>query len=56
MVVEYVIMVLFYFKLVLLNVEDDFILGIIGLGNVGFCLVYMVKLLGWNVIGYDFFV
>ncbi len=40
----------------LLNAEESFTLGIVGLGNVGSRLAYMAKLLGWNVIGYDPFV
>ncbi|MBL8285539.1 4-phosphoerythronate dehydrogenase [Acinetobacter johnsonii] len=55
-VAEYVITALLHLNPALLNAEESFTLGIIGLGNVGSRLAYMAKLLGWNVIGHDPFV
>lgn len=55
-VAEYVITALLYVKPELLNANEQFTLGIIGLGNVGSRLATMAQLLGWNVIGYDPFV
>ena len=55
-VVEYVITALLKLNPTLLSQNNQFTLGIIGLGNVGSRLAYMAKLLGWNVIGYDPFV
>ena len=52
-VAEYVITALMYVRPNLLEEEQPFTLGIVGLGNVGSRLAYMAKLLGWNVIGYD---
>ena len=55
-VAEYVITALLKLNPTLLSQNNQFTLGIIGLGNVGSRLAYMAKLLGWNVIGYDPFV
>ena len=55
-VAEYVITALLKLNPTLLTQNNQFTLGIIGLGNVGSRLAYMAKLLGWNVIGYDPFV
>ena len=55
-VAEYVITALLKLNPTLLLQNNQFTLGIIGLGNVGSRLAYMAKLLGWNVIGYDPFV
>lgn len=55
-VAEYVITALLHLNPSLINQNDQFTLGIIGLGNVGSRLAYMAKLLGWNVIGHDPFV
>ena len=55
-VAEYVITALLYLKPALIDQNNQFTLGIIGLGNVGSRLAYMAKLLGWTVIGYDPFV
>lgn len=55
-VAEYVITALLHLKPELIHAQQDFTLGIIGLGNVGSRLSTMAKLLGWNVIGYDPFV
>lgn len=55
-VAEYVITALLQLKPELIDANDHFTLGIIGLGNVGSRLAYMAKLLSWNVIGYDPFV
>ncbi len=55
-VAEYVITALLYVRPQLLDANDTFTLGIVGLGNVGSRLAFMAKLLGWNVIGYDPFV
>lgn len=55
-VAEYVITALLYVKPELLNANEKFTLGIVGLGNVGSRLAVMAELLGWNVIGYDPFV
>lgn len=52
-VAEYVITALLYLKPELINANESFSLGIIGLGNVGTRLAYMAKLLGWKVIGTD---
>ncbi|WP_445660297.1 4-phosphoerythronate dehydrogenase [Acinetobacter sp. F16] len=55
-VAEYVIAALLYLQPDLIEKNEQFTLGIIGLGNVGSRLAYMAKLLGWNVIGHDPFV
>ncbi|CAB1215501.1 4-phosphoerythronate dehydrogenase [Acinetobacter bouvetii] len=55
-VAEYVITALLHLKPELIDANDSFTLGIVGLGNVGSRLATMAKLLGWNVIGYDPFV
>ncbi len=55
-VAEYVITALLKLNPTLLSQNNQFTLGIIGLGNVGSRLAYMAKLLGWNVIAYDPFV
>lgn len=55
-VAEYVITALLHIQPSLLDANETFTLGIVGLGNVGTRLAYMAKLLGWNVIGYDPFV
>ena len=55
-VAEYVITALLYLQPNLIDKNEQFTLGIIGLGNVGSRLAYMAKLLGWNVIAYDPFV
>ena len=55
-VAEYVITALLYVKPELLNANEQFTLGIVGLGNVGSRLAVMAELFGWNVIGYDPFV
>ncbi|WP_313033127.1 4-phosphoerythronate dehydrogenase [Acinetobacter sp.] len=55
-VAEYVITALLHLKPELMDANDHFTLGIVGLGNVGSRLAIMAKLLGWNVIGYDPFV
>lgn len=55
-VAEYVITALLQLKPELIDANDTFTLGIIGLGNVGSRLATMAKLLGWKVIGFDPFV
>ncbi|ANF82224.1 erythronate-4-phosphate dehydrogenase [Acinetobacter sp. NCu2D-2] len=55
-VAEYVITALLKLRPELLDANETFTLGIVGLGNVGSRLAYMAKLLGWNVIGCDPFV
>ena len=55
-VAEYVITALLYLQPNLIEKNEQFTLGIIGLGNVGSRLAYMAQLLGWNVIGHDPFV
>ena len=55
-VAEYVITALLNLDPSLLDKNDQFTLGIIGLGNVGSRLAYMAKLLGWKVIAFDPFV
>lgn len=55
-VAEYVITALLHLEPTLLDANQKFTLGIVGLGNVGSRLATMAKLLGWNVIGYDPFV
>ncbi len=55
-VAEYVITALLHLKPELIDANDSFTLGIIGLGNVGSRLAIMAKLLGWKVIGHDPFV
>ncbi|NHB58421.1 4-phosphoerythronate dehydrogenase [Acinetobacter sp. 194] len=55
-VAEYVITALLHLKAELIDANEQFTLGIIGLGNVGSRLATMTQLLGWNVIGYDPFV
>ncbi|AMW79354.1 erythronate-4-phosphate dehydrogenase [Acinetobacter sp. TGL-Y2] len=52
-VAEYVISALLYLKPELIDANESFSLGIIGLGNVGTRLAYMAELLGWKVIGTD---
>ncbi|MCG2572998.1 4-phosphoerythronate dehydrogenase [Acinetobacter sp. ME22] len=52
-VAEYVITALLKLKPELINANDDFCLGIVGLGNVGTRLAAMAKLLGWKVLGCD---
>ena len=55
-VAEYVITALLYLKPELIDADQRFTLGIIGLGNVGSRLAYMAELLGWKVLGHDPFV
>ncbi|MDD2944247.1 MAG: 4-phosphoerythronate dehydrogenase [Acinetobacter sp.] len=55
-VAEYVITALLHLKPELIDANDSFTLGIIGLGNVGSRLAVMAKFLGWKVIGHDPFV
>ena len=55
-VAEYVITALLHLKPELISAQQNFCLGIVGLGNVGSRLATMVKLLGWQVIAYDPFV
>ena len=55
-VAEYVITALLHVKPELIDANEQFTLGIIGLGNVGTRLAYMAKLLGWRIIGCDPFV
>lgn len=55
-VAEYVITALLHIRPTLIDAENKFTLGIVGLGNVGTRLAYMANLLGWNVLGYDPFV
>ena len=55
-VAEYVITALLKLKPELMEANEQFTLGIVGLGNVGSRLAVMAKLLGWSVIGYDPFV
>lgn len=55
-VAEYVITALLYLQPHLIDQNEQFTLGIIGLGNVGSRLVTMAKLLGWNIMAYDPFV
>ncbi|WOE33212.1 MULTISPECIES: 4-phosphoerythronate dehydrogenase [unclassified Acinetobacter] len=55
-VAEYVISALLHLKPDLLDLEQQFTLGIVGLGNVGSRLATMAMLLGWKVIAYDPFV
>lgn len=55
-VAEYVITALLHVKPELIDANDQFTLGIIGLGNVGKRLAYMAQLLGWHVVGCDPFV
>ncbi|MCH2001646.1 4-phosphoerythronate dehydrogenase [Acinetobacter seifertii] len=52
-VAEYVITALLHLDVNLLEQQEKFTLGIVGLGNVGKRLAYMARLLGWNVIGFD---
>lgn len=52
-VAEYVITALLHLDANLLEQQEKFTLGIVGLGNVGKRLAYMAQLLGWNVIGFD---
>ena len=52
-VAEYVITALLKLNPELIDRNEQFTLGIVGLGNVGSRLAYMAGLLGWNVIGYD---
>ncbi|WP_180058877.1 4-phosphoerythronate dehydrogenase [Acinetobacter sp. YH12227] len=55
-VAEYVITALLHLEPTVLDANQKFTLGIIGLGNVGSRLAVMAQILGWNVIGYDPFV
>ena len=55
-VAEYVITALLYVQPTLIDQNEHFTLGIIGLGNVGSRLATMAKLLGWSVLGFDPFV
>ncbi|RZG65890.1 4-phosphoerythronate dehydrogenase [Acinetobacter bouvetii] len=55
-VAEYVITALLKLQPELIEVNEQFTLGIVGLGNVGSRLAAMAQLLGWKVIGYDPFV
>lgn len=55
-VAEYVITALLKLQPELIDANEQFTLGVVGLGNVGARLAYMAKLLGWNVIGFDPFV
>ena len=55
-VAEYVITALLHLQPELLHAEQNFTLGIIGLGNVGRRLAFMAELMGWQVLGYDPFV
>lgn len=50
---EYVITALLKLQPELIHANENFTLGIIGLGNVGSRLAVMAKLLGWNVIAFD---
>lgn len=52
-VAEYVITALLHIRPELLQHEQKFTLGIVGLGNVGRRLADMAKLLNWQVIAYD---
>lgn len=52
-VAEYVITALLHLNPQLIHANDNFTLGIIGLGNVGSRLATMAQLLGWKVIGFD---
>lgn len=52
-VAEYVITALLHLNPDLIHQQQHFILGIVGLGNVGSRLAKMAQLLGWRVIGYD---
>lgn len=52
-VAEYVITALLYLNPELLYAEQQFTLGVVGLGNVGSRLVKMAALLDWKVIAYD---
>ena len=52
-VAEYVITALLHLKPELITAEQNFCLGIVGLGNVGSRLAIMAQLLGWQVIAYD---
>lgn len=55
-VAEYVITALLKLRPELIDANDGFTLGVVGLGNVGSRLTTMAKLLGWNVLGTDPFV
>jgi erythronate-4-phosphate dehydrogenase len=55
-VAEYVITALLKLKPELLNANESFTLGVVGLGNVGTRLGKMAKYLGWNVVGTDPFI
>lgn len=55
-VAEYVITALIALKPELIDAEQNFTLGIVGLGNVGSRLATMAQLLGWKIIGFDPFV
>lgn len=50
---EYIITALLKLQPELIHSNENFTLGIIGLGNVGSRLAVMAKLLGWNVIAFD---
>ena len=55
-VAEYVITALLHVRPELIHANDNFTLGIVGLGNVGTRLSTMASLLGWKVIACDPFV
>ncbi|WEV49517.1 4-phosphoerythronate dehydrogenase [Acinetobacter sp. ESL0695] len=55
-VAEYVITALLHLDIKRLDAEENFTLGIVGLGNVGRRLSHVAQKLGWNVIAYDPFV
>lgn len=50
---EYIITALLKLQPELIHSNENFTLGIIGLGNVGSRLAVMAKLLSWNVIAFD---
>lgn len=52
-VAEYVVTALLYLRPHLLEQNDSFTLGIVGLGNVGQRLAQLAQNLGFRVIGYD---
>lgn len=55
-VAEYVITALLNINPLLIDQNEQFTLGIVGLGNVGSRLASMAHQLGWRVVGYDPFV
>lgn len=55
-VAEYVMTAILHVQPERLHAEQNFTLGVIGLGNVGSRLVKMAQMLGWRVVGYDPFV